>query len=929
MFSKTIFLLYSVTIVKSQHSLSCKAIKDVYLHSECCGASQDAPSVCRIESEPPTLSNAWVTPDEELAVYSTEDRMRVIISKAKTLTFRLGRPLTNVDADSVVQDIFDKNGQLPVGQAAWDLASDAAKQLKKIANRIDISSVTDSDLLVEYYSGIHAIDTAETWARAHGEIGMGYGQAGFVGGSVYRPETEFQWSGREVLSLPLQTEREVRIATNAIKNYVQWLELYLSSAQTAFANGAYPHIANWDPTKYMASVGETSPVYATTAPPTGTYSKWEPFTGIVEPYANFEKGYTVPITAFAYEFGTVAYTPVPPMGEVSNEVQQMYSSARSSVMASLSAWKDFFLSETYQSKMVYSNKPGISDVLGQGISTEISDAVYELGLMQQSTYGPSDAVWSMKRTTGAVAQADVLKVVDNYDFYQDTDTLNPDNTPRTFVHKLHDAGLAVVEYYREMMSVLLDSVQSEQPNHPIFGTASTSTFEEKLAEAARLNGDVKSEIDIYGPEGYMSPQFFADGGILLEYNKSDFDNYLRTEEFVLRKVNALSDLKDQTLFTYYPEYNRALPFQYVKADHYGSDGSGLITESPDAVDATLSHMDLIADEYPLSVYGMQRPSRTSYKANPDVNTGFAGTDREYHICCGNYYYRLSHIDNVMKYKKYVFDRIFTQVFTPEQMDFFNKAVYLPVTGRFGAYGVATLGTSKEGKNVIRDVIDTSNPKDHAVGGSLVSIGVMHEWLGGHAMVIPLQSFLLKDLLAKGKISKLRGVQAFGAHAEGFTNSLEISALDWGVYNKIVGVETDGHSVKLSETEVASLTFLQVVISAARLGPRCSASIQLAHSAYNATWGDAQNTWLLRGSLGTSMQSRALAQWTAQNCNYMPAAVFVIGAEKKLRGDLKQCFDFKGFFQAAVINAIQPATINALSAKIASWKKQVLQSCTPE
>lgn len=112
---------------------------------------------------------------------------------------------------------------------------------------------------------------------------------------------------------------------------------------------------------------------------------------------------------------------------------------------------------------------------------------------------------------------------------------------------------------------------------------------------------------------------------------------------------------------------------------------------------------------------------------------------------------------------------------------------------------------------------------------------------------------------------------------------------------------------------------QSMAATARMGPRMTASIGMGMPNLAMSYGDAQQEWITgRGSLGMSMMSRAQAGWTAQNVGYAPASIFILGAESKYKKLMGANFSSREFFQAGVVDALQPATIAALDATLKSW-----------
>lgn len=830
--------------------------------------------------------------------------------------------------------------RLPKASELWAPIRSLAANLGALANQVSIEGVDDSVLVTEFAEAKGMFRWLQLWSE--GKHGYSSGPLGYLRnsglsvmnpGTVYRLEyPDSHWSNyvpRNTVNAPTHTDEDVKIATNLVLSMLDQMNEEYALNLEAFSKGAYPHVLNWDPASYAFYVGDTQPPYKDVAP-AGNFTSWEPFTGVVDNANNvMSRRYPqrIPILRNSVQGLLPSYNET----TVTPSVGAAYMAAWASLKSKHAEWLDFYLSDTYQSKMVYSNTIHPRQYLSGVMSESEILAYQQLMLAYETSYTPEDCVWNVRRKANAPIQANIPDVINNYEFFKDCRQYEVDGeTPRVLLDRLYDAGFALSDYSNEMIDVALENlkVDPDWKDDPIVGAQSTLSRTEKLNQFYTTydygtNGAGVNFEDLYPGSGTVPFETFAaDGGTVVRYTKADFDAGRRDPEFFTELTTAEIASTDLTQYVLYPKFDpmwcynaatKAKCFYRVYSDLFDADGAYKIKADPTECVTDADKMEL---ETNLVTFGnadwIKRPTRASWLAEMTEKGNNKRDDQTYHQCFGYYWNKLHQEFEAFKYRKYIYENIFPTVFTAEQQEFFNKAIYIPTGGRYTGYGyTGGEGTYKHDSS--RHLFGCRMRTDQYayIYGSLVSVGVKHEWLMGHAMVRPLQTFLAEE----AEMSWMRKYTTHGGHGEGFTNSLELNVAD-GVYNKVTGFDAEGYAILGSEADAAIV--LSALITQARLGPRCAIDIGMLHKGETWAWG--QQKWIdeAAGSIRTTFQSRSLSNWNYQMCNYFPAALFVIGAEQKYRADLGDAFDYKEFFQVAVIEALQPARIEAMDVALQLW-----------
>jgi len=457
--------------------------------------------------------------------------------------------------------------------------------------------------------------------------------------------------------------------------------------------------------------------------------------------------------------------------------------------------------------------------------------------------------------------------------------------------------------------------------HPIFGDSS-KTNNELLVYISSQNTLLKSELDIYGRSGFLSAQYFSDGHELYEYTAENWHNYNRDPSFAIRTISNITQIQSDKI--YYPVWTPELPFQFVYSDHYTSTGIANIITIP-SNSWTNDAPKLIFEEElsPINKFGnMLRPTRESFLANV-----IDATNKSYYETAGYYVGRMWQNYNVFKYKHYVHNILNPQFLNETEVNYYKNAKYIAATGLFNGYGSAGLAVINYNGKTYNGIVEHMQTRVITYSnGALVGVGVIHEWLSGHSIVLPIQETIKNELIAKNKLSIIRKFQDLGPHMEGFTNIIELNSIALGAYNKIIGTVdgTNNPSVVLS-SEIDYFIALGAIQSASRIGIRMSSDIALNFSQYDITWGEALDLWY--DNIGTptiSIMKRALNGLIMQNSNYCPPTMFLKGAELKYKQELGDKWSFIDFFKVAVLDNIQPSTIESANINLQKWadaKKQ--------
>ena len=906
----------------------------------------------------PLELNDLVTFDEAMARFKSHEHVLDKLSgKKKAHLFIKLMDLDMIQhrliVEDLMQDIVLKKKMSVLGERLPSLRLDWAEDLEnsefllRVFENIDQSELNTEEV-TNFACALHSLKANLLSAKCK-NMTPGTGLIGRYGPPISAIRIE-SFSGsdwfdfyqgpisRAVNGLPLGLPENERVMVNVILSLQEQFSAMLSYWKEAHSNGLYPHVIDWAPELYWAKQGDDLPPYANVAPPEGTYSYWEP----IHPDVRMPQraNYSFPRWNTSADLSSfLAF-----FKDRSDEIyiyKSEYLDAMSKFTNSINAISEWVDSDEYLSTMIYSNRAGIPTVFGEmkeftrGENTfngeEISKSLYELSILKQTSYFGTGNVWTLKRKENAVKADTVQNVANNYDFFEDTSDSN-------VIDKLYETAENTLNFYNDMIEVSIDSYELEDKD-----VLDAPNFTEKKKIVSAKDAINTSDVDAFGPTGFLSDAFFAKGYTVYEYNKSDWDNYDRDPSFNIREVTSLADcdLSSTSTKKYYPNLenstyltdlkNKDAPYVYVDSDLVNPETGNLdiITTNSGTWTGFLTSQctNLIPDHGIIgSIFGLVIPTKAEYLSLiPD------STPKMYYDNFGYYAARIHHIWAIMRYKNWVHYTMNPKLMLEREINFFKDAKYIVCGGVFNPYGTAQLASKVTVDGVDHEgvvlTMETRRLIYNLYAGTVVSLGVLHEFLSGHSLVLPRQDSIKAEQLKEGKITRVRKHIETGGHMEGFTNAVEAAlGVDLGAYNKIIDFEADGQSVILSETETEPFVVASALMTASRLGPRAKFDIRQGWKSRETTTVEAWNGfsddcgWDI--DLVTGFSSRFNAGSLAQNTNYMPGAIFLTAAKKYYEQLLGDKFDLKQFFQASVVELVQPAPISAMTKALENWAKSL-------
>ena len=855
-----------------------------------------------------------------------------VIGLTSKLYFEVGNPIFSLRDGN-----YAESGNFSTMN--YDVVKQKAQEIIDIAETVDVSLLTDSNTILEYDIALGVAKASKLWAEAEGascylSVSLPYGCIS----SRYRQE--FLTQNEDVLSalggvglgsvqtlntMPLKTDQDVNryIKTlNSLNNSMA--KTVKSITVDASNNNIQGHIMYYNLTGYNAkkvTIPQGGEEYGmkVVAADSGSDITYQ-YPKLVNAFLTLNNR----SSEVAKLFGT----------EKGNQVDTVFKN----YAATFKQYADFYSpTGDYQKKLVYDNNPGLCATLNNKVPSNpnLGDKLFSLNLWQQTTYNEDDQVFSVRKIDPNKIYDNLESIIDNYDFYFD-------KTNRTAAEKLFDAGVIITKFYDDIKSTSVKLLKAEKqqkdPNYKIIARDYNLNGTILPADAKRLLDMTDKEIidsiskksvlnvsdkDCYGGSILTDPvaikKYLADGG---EYE---------TPKYTAPNARVVN-VTDPTL-TYLngkqPKYMRKFndKFVYIWDQHYSDTlGVTLLQKKLQLFSLNL----VIKTIEPSLIPGEFIPI---YAGCPVVGS------EEFYSFYGDYYYKSHILDTVQSFYKVAFEKIMPNLLTTELLDVMKSYIRVKHCGVFSAYGASSAFRTVDGKLINLLYIETGNPKTQYAWntGVFKSVGIIHEWYLGHSLVLPIQFYYKEKGLVN--LSRLRQALPYGLHNEGFTNSLEVTAIYWGLYNN-TSYDSEGYMVLDNNKNYEEI--ISAMIAASRLGARLCGCIGMHSSRINipgGTYTDPNTGLTTKGTYNTVRATNDLmnatgmvyetaarfvsrnVNWYAQNCNYMPAALFIFGSEKNYKKLLGNKWDYKKFFKAAVIDAIQPATITGMAASLDAWYKQ--------
>ena len=851
-------------------------------------------------------------------VMSVDNRVKQFLGKARTILIELGQPFGSMGLSSNLNKNPRVNFSTLKFPTDWVALKAEITTILASVSDLDPLTIVDSLMRTEFLLAVPMLKTVKLSCDLDVDI-----QSIFPASNRNHVSTTLlrlnPFAG-ELGSTGLITNYKSNLTNiNDCKNHVailqrfsDYIDFVIKNTTKGLAAGLRPHILWWDFRGYIK--GDYNAFID--ANPGRGYERWAGATS----YAGGENSTADALRYLANFSGS---NPVPNFTSKASQVLTITddsglafaeTTAYNTLLSKFTAYKTLFTdaSGAYQQAMLYNNYPGLSSVYNNKYPGKptLGDDLYAMHLMLQTGYANDDKVFTINKIDASknpLSYTSVANVFDNYSFDWDTDASS------NSVDKMLKLSNNTTTLYEDLRRHSVKILQADPDYSAKYGSM---TYDNIITELSANVNLLVTDIIIYGGSllsDAVAIQRFIDGvdlsgNALPAVGEFETGFYTGTATNV-RRVNIHTTftckldgvLGTHDLFGKQPKYNSRHKFVSVYNQTYdASSGVALIQN------------DTFIASNPMTIV-------------PHILGGYEFTTSEittnstkYYSWFGDYYYRYTQVKKILRWKKYCIENTLPQICTPAQIDFYKNLKIFYKTFLYSGYGGSRYETFN-GQDYLTLWIDTGLKIGTYLGVDR-SISIIHEWVLGHALVTPLQKSLLTyDEANRSETRNLIYRTTWGSHNEGFTTAIEVTGYNLGLYNKLTYDSSD--NIVMSNT-FDPLEYLTAIIYASRLGPRLATDIKLNCSKYQPySMLDGFNEFNATSTISmnaTVPYFQRNVSRIAQNANYTPATIFILGAEKKYRALLGSKFTYPGFFQAAVIGILQPATIQDMDTALQKW-----------
>ena len=756
---------------------------------------------------------------------------------------------------------------------------------------------------------------------------------------------------------PFDTHKDAENYIATLRKFKDYIVSHQARLNLGLSLGLKPHIITYDGQGYADGAYDYMSAFD------GSYNR------TFVPYDGPAGGNWNTNNVTIYNFPAVLPAKVDISG-IAPDLVNDASGAHADLLAVFTPYQAQFLSDSgnfnenpYLRAMRFDNYPSLASTFdtsgGYGeLPANISDKIMLFNLMNNTYYTDNDPVFTVtKIDTSKNTYTSVDDIFDNYNFDWDN------STETDLIDKLDTLGINTSTLYYDIRTYCAQEVKVADASFNTYnGQYKNLTRDQIVQKAFADNKAAKSDQDIYGASLLSNDtaiQKFINGvdvsgNAILNYDGNQMYGEFETPRFSSANARFITTTTTFTckldgvsgvhsLVGKQPKYNVNHIFTNIMDQQYDSvTGDNLIDTVGSDIPEVRSHFhfDLIRNEWTFAVGSITGPPiDASGNINAPVGTT-TSTSTEWYTYFGDYYHRDWRVEYIRKWRVWCIANVLPSLLPQAQIDIYSNLKLVYQCYRTAGYGGSqSFIVSDTGESFFAIQMDTGYPIGEIIGGSLRSIGIAHEWVLGHAMVIPLQAIRAQlEVATQAELSQMSGgaLATFmysSGHNEGFTNSFELSAVNYGLYNT-AHFDTSGNLYVDFDPEdpkanLDPLLYLQAVIDASRLGPRLTANIRLGCGRYGAPSFTEICNYMAELAEFTPTEcveymSRHMNSFgVAVNSNYAPAAIFILGAEKKYRKLLGDLFSYKEFFTTVVINLTQPASIEAMDAYLIQWANKKL------
>ena len=846
------------------------------------------------------------------------NRVKKLLGKARTILIEFGQPFGSMGLSSNLNKNPRVNFKSMTFPIDWTSIKAEITNAIDLVSDIDPLTIDDSLMRTEFFLAIPMLKTMKLACDMESDVQSIFpaSNRNHVSTTLLRLNPFAGELGSTGLianyKAVLTNSKDCRNHVEILKRFSDYIDFVIANTNKGLAAGLRPHILWWDFRGYIK--GDYNALIDANPGPYKT--RW----GGATSYAGGENSTADALRYLANFPGST----VAPMFTSSNALvlsltgdstlQAAEISAYNTLKSKMTAYQTLFTNPTgaYQQAMIYNNYPGLSNVYNNiypGKPT-LGDDIYSMHLMLQTGYANDDKVFTISKINPSkdpLSYTSVSNVFDNYSFDWDT------NASTNSVEKMLTMANNTTTLYEDLRRHSVKLLQADPDYSAKYGSM---TYDNIIAElSANVNAYI-SDITIYGGSllsNAVAIQRFIDGvdksgAALPAVGEFETGFYTGTATNV-RRVNIHTTftckldgvLGTHDLFGKQPKYNPKHKFISVYHQCY-DETTGLALIQNDTFNAS-NPMTIVP--HILGGYEFTTSEITS-------------NSTKYYSWFGDYYYRYTQVKKILRWRTYCIANVLPQICTPEQIAFYSNLKIFYKTFIYSGYGGSRYETFN-GQDYLTLWIDTGLKIATYLGVDR-SVSVIHEWVLGHALVTPLQkSLLTNDEANRSETRNTIYRTTWGSHNEGFTTAMEVTAYNLGLYNKLTYDVND--DIVMSNT-FDPLEYLTAIIYASRVGPRLATDIKMNYSTYQPySIIDGLNEFNATSTISmnaTIPYFQRNVSRIAQNANYTPATVFILGAEKKYRALLGSKFTYPGFFQAAVVGILQPATIEDMDNALQKW-----------